>query len=392
MIRNAVRSVFVVIICVAAIALSAAAASASTPAPAAERAGISAATGITEACLAADIATSDPSWAMAASASTKVGCAESATSVLQKSPAGAWTLVTTVTTAGDCPLEGVPSLVALDFGLCELNETTAVEVAAQLLAAKYGDAWKQSAWIQCPASRLTPTEGNVYASAVCEFELARTKDLLGGSFKVVNIERGVQLAALSTRSYLRKPRACAIAASTGTLANRVILKTRKVVAGGSFGCSSIVATGSLTGIVDKLAAKKYPKALPTSLTINLPGAAKAGFTDHYQLDCSAKRNGKKYTIACKNTLGDAVKYTFTLTQKPKPKPTPTPAPAAPSDDSSSGGGNCSPNYSGACLQQGIGDYDCEGGSGNGPNYTGPVTVVGTDEFDLDRDGDGSACE
>jgi hypothetical protein len=45
------------------------------------------------------------------------------------------------------------------------------------------------------------------------------------------------------------------------------------------------------------------------------------------------------------------------------------------------------------LTPGIGDYDCAGGSGNGPNYvTGPVYVVGYDEFDLDRDGDGVACE
>ena len=53
--------------------------------------------------------------------------------------------------------------------------------------------------------------------------------------------------------------------------------------------------------------------------------------------------------------------------------------------------NCSPNYDG-CLEVGVGDYDCLRGSGNGPNYTGPVRVIGYDEFDLDRDGDGYACE
>lgn len=55
--------------------------------------------------------------------------------------------------------------------------------------------------------------------------------------------------------------------------------------------------------------------------------------------------------------------------------------------------NCHPSYEGACLQMGIGDYDCAGGSGNGPNYVqGPVDVVGYDEFDLDRDNDGIGCE
>ena len=59
---------------------------------------------------------------------------------------------------------------------------------------------------------------------------------------------------------------------------------------------------------------------------------------------------------------------------------------------SSGGGNCDPNYEGACLKPNSPDYDCEGGSGNGPDYTGPVRVVGDDHYDLDRDGDGEACE
>jgi hypothetical protein len=55
--------------------------------------------------------------------------------------------------------------------------------------------------------------------------------------------------------------------------------------------------------------------------------------------------------------------------------------------------NCDPAYSGACLHDGIGDYDCAGGSGNGPNYvTGPIRVRPPDPFGLDRDGDGIGCE
>jgi hypothetical protein len=54
--------------------------------------------------------------------------------------------------------------------------------------------------------------------------------------------------------------------------------------------------------------------------------------------------------------------------------------------------DCDPDYEGACLKPDSPDYDCEGGSGDGPDYTGPVQSVGSDPYDLDRDGDGFACE
>lgn len=54
--------------------------------------------------------------------------------------------------------------------------------------------------------------------------------------------------------------------------------------------------------------------------------------------------------------------------------------------------NCDPNYSGGCVPI-ASDVDCGGGSGNGPAYFyGTATVVGADIYDLDRDGDGIACE
>jgi resuscitation-promoting factor RpfB len=55
-----------------------------------------------------------------------------------------------------------------------------------------------------------------------------------------------------------------------------------------------------------------------------------------------------------------------------------------------GSRNCTPGYS-PCLPP-ASEYDCRGGSGNGPKYTGPVRVTGSDPYDLDRDGDGKACE
>jgi hypothetical protein len=39
------------------------------------------------------------------------------------------------------------------------------------------------------------------------------------------------------------------------------------------------------------------------------------------------------------------------------------------------------------------DVDCAGGNGNGPEYvTGPIYVTGDDTYQLDRDGNGIACE
>ncbi|MES9541802.1 G5 domain-containing protein [Actinomadura sp. NPDC000600] len=53
---------------------------------------------------------------------------------------------------------------------------------------------------------------------------------------------------------------------------------------------------------------------------------------------------------------------------------------------------CDPNYTGACVPI-ASDVDCAGGSGDGPGYVaGPVRVVGSDIYDLDRDGDGIACD
>jgi hypothetical protein len=75
-----------------------------------------------------------------------------------------------------------------------------------------------------------------------------------------------------------------------------------------------------------------------------------------------------------------------------PPPPPAPAPAPPAQPPPPAKPACDPNYKGACLDPNASDYDCAGGSGDGPKYTGTVQVVGTDHFDLDRDGDGIACD
>jgi len=68
--------------------------------------------------------------------------------------------------------------------------------------------------------------------------------------------------------------------------------------------------------------------------------------------------------------------------RPKPRRTATKAPSR----------DCDPNYAGACVPV-ASDVDCGSGSGNGPAYLhGTARVIGDDVYDLDRDGDGIACE
>jgi hypothetical protein len=73
----------------------------------------------------------------------------------------------------------------------------------------------------------------------------------------------------------------------------------------------------------------------------------------------------------------------TAPRQPKPRPQPKPQPPPPPT-------NCQ-GYS-PCIPPGP-DVDCVGGSGDGPRYRdGPIYVTGSDPYDLDRDGNGVACE
>lgn len=93
----------------------------------------------------------------------------------------------------------------------------------------------------------------------------------------------------------------------------------------------------------------------------------------------------------KRTVVSAVITTAPVTQVTSNGTYVETAPAAPVPFADAGNG-CDSNYSGACVPI-ASDVDCAGGSGNGPAYVaGPVYVVGSDVYDLDRDGDGIACD
>lgn len=77
--------------------------------------------------------------------------------------------------------------------------------------------------------------------------------------------------------------------------------------------------------------------------------------------------------------------TTTTTAPPPPPTTAAPPPPPPTES------QCHPSYQ-PCVPIAA-DVDCAGGSGDGPAYaSGPISVVGPDEYDLDHDGDGVACE
>ncbi|WP_368496841.1 G5 domain-containing protein [Herbiconiux sp. A18JL235] len=89
------------------------------------------------------------------------------------------------------------------------------------------------------------------------------------------------------------------------------------------------------------------------------------------------------------TVAPVDEVTAIGTRQPPPPPAPEPEPQP---EAAAPGGGCDPNYAGACVPIDS-DVDCAGGSGNGPSYVrGPVQVIGSDIYDLDRDGDGIACD
>ncbi|MGW9267824.1 G5 domain-containing protein [Microbacterium sp. NPDC055599] len=82
------------------------------------------------------------------------------------------------------------------------------------------------------------------------------------------------------------------------------------------------------------------------------------------------------------TVAPVSEITSIGTRQPAPAPVPLVQPAA----------ECHSSYAGVCVPI-ASDVDCDGGGGNGPAYVrGPLQVVGPDVYELDRDGDGIACD
>lgn len=115
---------------------------------------------------------------------------------------------------------------------------------------------------------------------------------------------------------------------------------------------------------------------------------RAGFTVQFATETvSSGRNGVvlRQTPLASDRIAPKSVVTVVIASVVRPVAPPAPpAPPAPVE-------NCTTGYS-PCLAP-ASDYDCAGGSGDGPAYAnGPIRVTGSDPYDLDRDGDGIACE
>ena len=129
-----------------------------------------------------------------------------------------------------------------------------------------------------------------------------------------------------------------------------------------------VADGSVPNSHETTASKAVPEATGTP---SGRASAKSGGSKARKAKKKAAQKGRAASPSAR-AVASKPKRT------PKPKKTATP--------------KCDPNYSQACVPI-ASDVDCGGGSGNGPKFFfGIAKVIGADIYDLDRDGDGYACE
>ncbi|WP_082297942.1 MULTISPECIES: G5 domain-containing protein [unclassified Microbacterium] len=272
-----------------------------------------------------------------------------------------------------------------------------------------------SAPAPAPAKRKTGwrTAGIIVAALVVGGVLARLSPIaiLLVATAVVGIALYVMIArplpALGLRSRMSGVIALGLAA---------LLVTGGGIASASSGTAPTASEPQTFAAVTTSAPTPTPTPTPTTFetaTEEVPVPFTATTVDDPQLDQGATAlvaagvNGVK-VITYRLTLIDGVEVSrevvseaisvqpvneVTAIGSKAPAPVAAPAPApAPVPLVQQGGGGCDSNYTGACVPISS-DVDCAGGSGDGPGYVqGPVQVVGSDIYDLDRDGDGIACD
>jgi hypothetical protein len=148
----------------------------------------------------------------------------------------------------------------------------------------------------------------------------------------------------------------------------------------SWGVVGLLALALLAGGCEDVTTAPEP---PESATEQPAGQSdRAAAKAKAKAKAKARRAKARQAKARARRRAAAAAAAAAATPAPTPTPTPTPEPEP----------ACHPDYEGACLDPNSYDYDCEGGSGDGPDYTGTVRSVGSDPYDLDRDGDGIACD
>ncbi len=244
------------------------------------------------------------------------------------------------------------------------------------LAKRYGKKWTQGAgkWSICPKDEVGEgdAEDGSDAFGLCEFRFKDGARWRHGdmSFKLVDDYLTVDYFGSST--FTKALKTCHIRRNLKGYDPQIL--DRHLRADGYVSCHD----GSASMIRDV----HYLK--PGIGRVGFHGTNRAGFEDAVAFRCVIKaRRGGRRTAKCANKLGD--RFIYSYIQRPKPKRRARPKATQRT--------SCDSNYSGACLKPNASDYDCEGGGGDGPYYVnGPITVVGDDHYDLDADGNGTACE
>lgn len=251
-----------------------------------------------------------------------------------------------------------------------LTIATATAFAGQYVAAKYaGLEARGKPYLECPEEEFGSMFGGPGKAALCACQFDATDGRTRTGQFLVRIKANEFVATnASLGTFIKRMRTCK---PLKDLKGERIAH-RRLRAGGLVGCRTD-GPASLIRDLHRTGAGRR--------TVSFHGTNRAGFEEQVRFRCKVKRRGSRYSASCANALDDRFSYKFTRVPKVKPKP----KPKKPSR-------NCTAGYTGQCLTP-KSDYDCAGGGGDGPGFVyGPVYITGSDPYDLDRDGDGLACE
>jgi len=253
-------------------------------------------------------------------------------------------------------------------------ETAAAFLTAELTRV-YGATFSESKrkWVKCPSvAEYEDEDGQPYVLCQYDFQVRGNTYRAGAVSVVLNHDESALAFSgegLDPRSYSRKLVRCrSRELRATTLSNRYRLASQRLTAQRG-DCAYIAGVRTLD--IAGAAVRRYPRPLRT-LSVYFTHTQSAGFGDTVTYRCKARG---RYSVSCKNAIGNSFRYSFKLTRKaaPKPRPTARPRPSRPSRPSAP-----SSPYSDVenCSDTSARDFPTPPGDPNG----------------LDGDNDGVACE
>ena len=183
------------------------------------------------------------------------------------------------------------------FAPAPLTPAIAVKAMQGALAGRFGKGFSgaKPRFLACPQDQFTTTDELPSVLCAAEFRSGRTWRYVTGTV-VADGPRVVPTVG-KVRRYVRKWRACPKA------------KLRKAHLTGALATN---AGDCSTAAPAQVAATAKRKKLRRSLTISAASLDQTGFARVWTFRCGIKRQGQVVIATCKNTLGDAFRYTFAL--------------------------------------------------------------------------------